>query len=279
MAATDNFVQIDLGAYLNAPGETADYSFELRNPTYVAASADDDWISWQGADVFYEGGPGFDTLSFAGETGGVSFDFWHGSVTVDGAVPGVHGDYSGIERFVGTSNDDFFFGGFGGLSEDRTMRGLGGRDYFAASFNTEVFDGGAGWDSVYVSYADITVPDETVSLLRGLGWTGVSRGDSFIDIEELRGGAGNDTFTGDHGSNRLIGGGGNDTLMGNAGDDVLIGGAGTDVAVFGYDQDQYESSEHDGATRVEYTGPGDGDGLDTLTFIEVLRFADGDFIL
>jgi len=33
------------------------------------------------------------------------------------------------------------------------------------------------------------------------------------------------------------------------------------------------------ATPVEQTGPGSGDGLNILTFIEGLHFADGDVVL
>jgi Ca2+-binding RTX toxin-like protein len=48
-------------------------------------------------------------------------------------------------------------------------------------------------------------------------------------IENVTGGALNDTLTGNSLNNVLNGGAGNDTLIGGAGNDVLIGGPGQDV--------------------------------------------------
>jgi Ca2+-binding RTX toxin-like protein len=51
----------------------------------------------------------------------------------------------------------------------------------------------------------------------------------FADVEQVAGGEGDDTLTGDHyGDNRLSGNGGNDRLNGNEGRDELIGGDGDD---------------------------------------------------
>ena len=62
--------------------------------------------------------------------------------------------------------------------------------------------------------------------------------ETFANFENLTGGSGNDTLTGDtaanvldgaEGDDTLIGGGGADTLIGGVGDDVLVGGGGTDI--------------------------------------------------
>ncbi|MEQ6248168.1 calcium-binding protein [Sulfitobacter sp. HNIBRBA3233] len=284
------------------PGEE-DYAFEITEPVYVAAGPGDDWLFWQGRETFYEGGPGYDSLSFANYTGGggVKFDFGRGSVTIGIDLPAyasfatggeVVGGYQknynsgqmvwrNVESFTGTSENDHFVGSSGRPSGNVEMRGLGGRDWFEASNACEIFDGGAGWDRVSLGYVDPVVPDEHVSLLRGKGWSGTASGDTFLFIEELEGAAGDDHFTGDRNSNRLIGGAGDDTLIGNAGQDVLVGGYGTDVAVFNYDRDQYVVGPQFpfapfSPTEVRYIGPGAGDGVDYLTGIEILRFADGD---
>ena len=53
--------------------------------------------------------------------------------------------------------------------------------------------------------------------------------DTLISIENVIGGAGNDTINGDGNNNVLTGGAGNDTLIGNGGNDTLNGGAGNDT--------------------------------------------------
>lgn len=53
------------------------------------------------------------------------------------------------------------------------------------------------------------------------------------DVENVRGGAGDDLIVGSNGRNTLIGGAGNDTLSGLGGDDVLAGGEGDDLLLGG----------------------------------------------
>ncbi|WP_417525606.1 hypothetical protein [Marinovum sp.] len=71
-----------------------------------------------------------------------------------------------------------------------------------------------------------------------------------------------------------------ESLIGSVADDILTGsGAASDrrqdVAVFSYDRALYDITTDAGSTTtVAYTGPGAGDGTDTLTEIEVLRFTE-----
>jgi Ca2+-binding RTX toxin-like protein len=51
-------------------------------------------------------------------------------------------------------------------------------------------------------------------------------------VENLIGGSGNDTLTGDANANQIDGAAGNDTLNGGLGADTLIGGAGREFFVF-----------------------------------------------
>src|SRR5690606_20745755 len=74
------------------------------------------------------------------------------------------------------------------------------------------------------SYAGTWGSDITANLATGEN----SQNDVLSGIENLIGGQGNDTLTGDDQHNRLEGGDGADTLTGGAGDDVLAGGAGAD---------------------------------------------------
>jgi Ca2+-binding RTX toxin-like protein len=94
-------------------------------------------------------------------------------------------------------------------------------------------DGGAGSDTLsYAAYAS-TQP-VTVNLATGTATavTGGIRG-----VENVIGGQGNDTLTGDGQANALVGLDGNDTLTGGATGDLLIGGNGADLLVGGTGQD------------------------------------------
>ena len=62
------------------------------------------------------------------------------------------------------------------------------------------------------------------------GFSAVS-GQAISNIENVVGGSGNDTLTGDGLTNTLGGGVGNDTMTGGAGTDTLTGGAGNDTFV------------------------------------------------
>ena len=77
------------------------------------------------------------------------------------------------------------------------------------------------------------------------------------------------------GNDTLLGGAGDDTLKGGRGDDVLDGGGGRNTAVFTGNRDDYVVTQ-DGFT-VTVTDTRDGslnEGINTLTRVQILRFAD-----
>ncbi len=83
-------------------------------------------------------------------------------------------------------------------------------------------DGGGGPDTLdYSAYASAVA----VNLATGSA-TGVAGG--VRNIENVSGGAGNDSLTGDTADNILKGNGGSDTLSGQAGSDILLGASGAD---------------------------------------------------
>ena len=86
-------------------------------------------------------------------------------------------------------------------------------------------------------------------------------------IENAIGGSGDDTITGNDANNDLTGG---------IGDDILNGGAGVDYAVFSGVLANYTVTDIGGGVYTVTDNVGT-DGVDTLSFIEFLRFADGDF--
>ena len=91
------------------------------------------------------------------------------------------------------------------------------------------YNGGAGTDTYDLS---ATTADATVNLDR-YGAAAIEHRHrhrlTLNTIENVIGGAGNDTLAGNAQNNVLIGGAGNDTLNGNGGNDTLTGGAGNDT--------------------------------------------------
>jgi Ca2+-binding RTX toxin-like protein len=163
-------------------------------------------LATSGADTF-NGGLGVDTLSYAGRVAAVI-------VTLDGAATSGEATETDtaaadVENLIGGTGNDTLTGNasnnvlIGGLGDD-TLSGLGGKD--TASYATHT--------SVVV--ATLGAP--------GVGGTSPEADVLTNDIENLTGGSGGDTLTGDAASNELVGGAGNDTLIGLAGDDVLEGG-------------------------------------------------------
>ena len=140
-----------------------------------------------------------------------------------------------FETLVGGSGLDTFTIS-GAPSAD--VRGGAGADQFTFADGatlTGTLQGGADTDTL--DYAAVTAA-VTVNLATGTA-TQVTGGVS--GMENVTGGSGNDTLSGDAQANVLIGGSGHDTVSGDAGDDTLIvtaqagavvdGGAGVDTVI------------------------------------------------
>jgi serralysin len=91
-----------------------------------------------------------------------------------------------------------------------------------------------------------------------------------VVIENAKGGSGNDVINGNNADNYLYGEGGNDTLTPWLGADEVDGGPGIDTVVYGANLSACTIVEHPGSIVI--SGP---DGIDRLTSIENLKFADG----
>ncbi|MCA3278050.1 MAG: hypothetical protein ING10_02155, partial [Roseomonas sp.] len=152
---------------------------------------------------------------------------------------------AGIENVLGGAGNDCLLGDGlanvldGGLGSD-TLQGGAGND----SIN-----GGDGLD--LVSYAELTATQGvTVNLATGRA-TGSAGSDTLVGIENVLGGAGNDSLLGDGLANVLAGSGGNDSLTGGAGDDTLNGGVGNDILIGGAGRDQFIFETALNATNVD----------------------------
>lgn len=164
-----------------------------------------------------------------------------GGNDVFNALSGAYGTggaaYAGAITVYGGEGDDTLTGGDGA----ETFYGDNGNDTMNGGTNnaavSDVYNGGGGTADV-VTYAARTV---TVDVTVGAGaddGEGAETDDIKSDVEIVRGGSGDDNFTGWTGNQTFYGGLGNDTfLMGElsstgAGNDTVYGEGGTDTVSY-----------------------------------------------
>lgn len=176
-----------------------------------------------------DGGDGDDTLS-----GGATDDTIYGDEGID-AVSGGDGDDlvdggPDMDLVDGDAGDDVIHGGDD--AADDVLYGGTGDDVFDECGGTgetgadDIF-GEDGVDTVDYSARANTV---TVTLDSGAADDGESgEGDDIVTVENVLGGTGDDSLTGNAGNNFLYGGPGDDDLYGLSGNDLLEGGAGGDT--------------------------------------------------
>ncbi len=240
------------------------------NDTFTSAATDD------GADTFH-GGDGTDLADYSTRTSSTSSV----TVTIDNtADDGIGGENDNVrtdvENVRGTGADDTITGSdennvlsggpgndtiMGGDGDD-TLNGDAGDDIFmtdTATDGADVFAGGAGTDTVNTSSRSA---DQTITV-DGRANDGIAGEDDNVrtDVENIIGGAGDDTITGGSGANRIDGRGGDDTISGGAGNDTLIGGLGDDTLNGDAGNDTFVSTSTDGADVMA-----GGIGTDTVDY-------------
>lgn len=144
----------------------------------------------------------------------------------------------GADTFTLAANTDRAYGGLGNdritaTGQASLFGGEGDDVLLASATNIGHFDGGVGIDD-WVDYANLA-SGVTANLASGTS----SRGDTFVSIDDLAGGSGNDTLIGDASNNILTGRDGNDYLIGGEGSDALLGGAGSNILQGGLGNDRY----------------------------------------
>jgi serralysin len=150
--------------------------------------------------------------------------------------------HSLIENANGGSNNDVFYGNF----VNNRLEGRGGNDSLYGGYGNDTLKGGLGND-----YSDggggvdtASYDDKTTSVSVTLNGAiaaivkvnGINE-DTIVNIENVIGGNGNDTLTGDGFTNVLFGFGGTDTLSGGLGNDTLVAGLGNDILAGGAGSD------------------------------------------
>lgn len=275
----------------------------LTSPlTYIGASRAEritgstagDWITPAGGNDTIAAGTGNDMVSFNDLATRVEVNLSTGTATAGSSTM----QLSGVERVTGTSYGDLITGN----SANNLLRGMGDYDWMVGSGGADTFDGGTGRDMVAYSSATSGV---TANLSTGKGTAGQANGDSYLAIEALSGssyadqltgngaanilrglggddflygGSGNDTLDGGAGRDALYGGLGNDRITGGRGNDVIDGAGGYDTALYSGNRAEYTITTRGNVTTVTHKAGGI-DGIDTLSNIEVLHFANGDYFL
>ncbi|UWR79362.1 M10 family metallopeptidase C-terminal domain-containing protein [Phaeobacter inhibens] len=222
----------------------------------------DDLLRGQaGVDVF-RGGAGIDTVDFSQESPFQLLVNLETNVASGGTASGdtfysienLIGSDDRIDRFIGTSDNNHFWGQgggdvFNGGGGDDTLDGGNdgdmlygedGDDVLIGGSGQDYLDGGAGVDTVVYTASSVGV---TVDLENGTARGGdadgpvqiVGRGttirhDIIVDVENAVGSLHDDHLIGTNGENTLSGGAGDDVLSGSGGADLLDGGAGSDTA-------------------------------------------------
>jgi Ca2+-binding RTX toxin-like protein len=130
--------------------------------------------------------------------------------------------YDDFEVLVGSAYND----GLTGSRYGDAIYGLGGNDGLTGGGGPDYLDGGTGIDTAL--YADHPAGAEvSIDAKPNDGYKG--EGDNVqMNVENLRGGKGNDVLRGNAASNGLQGMAGNDFLFGNGSHDALDGGDGND---------------------------------------------------
>jgi Ca2+-binding RTX toxin-like protein len=180
-----------------------------------------------------DGGEGRDTADFSGSEACLNVD-----LTTGVAISHIKetDKLISIENVIGTKWGD----NIRGDQNANRLFGLDGNDRFFGSGGGDFYDGGEGRDWLDYRFSTENVK---VSLESGLGFGGLAEGDTFKNIENLRGGSGDDYLGGDKFSNIIYDGAGSDTVEAGAGNDIIY-------SVSGYDR-------LDG-----------GEGIDTVTYAD-----------
>ena len=216
------------------------------------------------------GGEGFDRLSYASSTHGVTIDLGTGSASGGDAEGDV---YCGFEGVIGSAFADSLTAGPAGASlsggdGDDTLTGGAGDDTIEGGAGVDTMDGGAGTDTL--SYAGLG-GWVSVSLLSSSAYNFCTT-DTFANFENVVGSAYGDAIYGNEVANAIDGGDGGDFIAGYGGDDLLTGGANDD---FFYIDHELRQRHH---PRLPCRGDmedevGLGLGFDFDSFSEVMAVA------
>ena len=278
----ENVIGTSAGDSLSAPGA----AFAVR-------------LTGNGGEDSLTGGSQADTLNGGSDTdslsGGDGNDRLIGGTSADSHSGGVGADTASYEdrgavvaTLIGASQDGDTYSLIenleGGASSD-TLTGNGSPNSLFGNGGSDTLIGGGGADSLFgntITGSSDGVADTASYEERGtavtttLGGGAKQDGDVYSDIQNLKGGDGDDLLTGDGAVNLLVGLSGADTLVGAAAADVIRGGfldgtPDSSIDVLSYRERATTvtatigSALPDGDAATDIGGLEGGSGNDTLT--------------
>lgn len=170
-----------------------------------------------------DGGAGFDTVSFYTHAGGISALLSGNGrgvvISDDGAMLAT---FTNVEAVEGGQGADTLIGDEG----DNKLSGREGADLLVGGAGADTLEGGAGDDIIDGGEGNDTAVfggavDHYVDLARMDRYDTGEGNDWLVGIENLRGGAGDDSFFGDAKDNVFYDAGGNDLYVGRSGSDTV----------------------------------------------------------
>jgi Ca2+-binding RTX toxin-like protein len=266
LAQSDTYISIE-----NATGSkfadilTGNSASNILN----GGAGEDMFISSAGND-FLIGGDGRDTVDYSTSTGSMTVSLLAGTAISCG---GKTDKLATIENVIGTKFNDLITGDAG----SNTLFGGDGKDHFYGSGGGDAYDGGTGKD--WIDYRTSTVA-VNVNLATGQGHLGLAEGDTYKNIENIRGSAGDDTLIGDDNANVIYGGAGSDHLEGGGGNDMFYtaggydsidGGTGVDTLSYA---DSWDKVIVNLATGVGQYGSASRDTIINIENLIGSKFAD-----
>lgn len=186
--------------------ESGNFLFGAAGDTVTANDGDDSVRIADAAGGTFDGGAGFDDVTFSG----VRYVLSSGNLAPQQATHGVS---------IDTAKDLIQDDGFGGSAT------LTGFEAFTLSSSDDRFKGAGGFERVDGGDGN--------DLVRGRGGSDDLAGSAGDDL--ISGGAGRDLIDGGDGNDVLSGGAGTDNIRAGLGYDVMTGGGGRDYFVCDYD--------------------------------------------
>jgi Ca2+-binding RTX toxin-like protein len=219
-------------------GQGADALTGHAGPDTLLGGQGDDTIAGLGGGDVLDGGAGSNTVSYETRPSPVTVDLGTGTGTGGGTVDSLTGFRKvitgpGNDVVRGTVADETFVLGAGDDTVDAgagndAIDGGPGNDALRGGEGSDLIDGGDGRDLANYDERGASEP-VSVSLLTPGDDGAAGENDTLLGIEDVFGGASNDTLIGNDGPNLLVGGPGVNTLSGLGGDDEIRGGNGRDV--------------------------------------------------
>lgn len=221
---------------------------------FVQAGSGNDTIfaSVNDGDDIYDGGTGTDTYVMTSTAAAANVDLSAG--TASSSDTGTDQLIS-IENVTGSSGDNILVGSNG----SNTLTGNGGNDQITGLGGGDTLDGGIGNDTFFFTIGDGNdsyvggTGSDTIDLSGITGNTTINLASGFSNGTQI----GSDSLTG---IENVIGGSGNDTITGNTQANVFRGGAGNDSISAGNGNDTFVAVAGDG--NDNYNGQGGTDTLD-----------------